>query len=86
MSQLHQDGKWRAIGGAVAALFAILFAGGVLLLWSWNTVAVDLFDAPAAQFKHALALELFIAAIVMTVGTALRLVRGRGGQSKKELA
>ena len=43
-------------------LFAAgMFIGGALvLLWSWNTLAVDFFKMPTAQFKHALALELFI--------------------------
>ena len=47
---------------AVAALAILL--GGLLMLWAWNTIAVDLFQAPAAKFWHALALEAAIAALV----------------------
>ena len=46
----------------IVALSVVL--GGVAMLWAWNTLAVDLFQAPAAQFKHALALQAAIAAIV----------------------
>jgi hypothetical protein len=34
---------------------AVFMAGSILLLWSWNTLAVDLFQFPEARFKHAVA-------------------------------
>lgn len=43
-----------------------IIAGALLLLWAWNTLATDLFNLPAVQFKHALALELGLLAIYMT--------------------
>ena len=57
----------------------ILFAAGIvtglalLLLWSWNTLAVDLFKMPTAQFKHAFALEVFLLAAFVMYHTARRL-------------
>jgi hypothetical protein len=40
----------RHIFKAVAAL-----ACAAVLLWAWNTIAVDLFQLPKAQFRHAIA-------------------------------
>jgi hypothetical protein len=34
---------------------AVFVAGSILLLWSWNILAVDLFQFPEARFKHAVA-------------------------------
>lgn len=56
---------------AASAALAIMI-GGVLGLWAWNTIAVDLFRAPAATFKHALAFE---AAIATMVGVPLVILR-----------
>jgi hypothetical protein len=48
-----------------AALMASLFllVSGALLLWAWNAVAIELFDAPAIRFKHALAFQAAFAAL-----------------------
>jgi len=45
----HVNGKKIVMG----AIFTILIIVGIN--WSWNTVAVELFELPEAQFKHALA-------------------------------
>lgn len=60
MSEHHRR---RTYGAAKAALVAIavFMAGSMLLLWSWNTLAVDLFQLPEARFKHAVAFGLLIA-------------------------
>lgn len=34
---------------------AVFTVGSILLLWSWNTLAVDLFQLPEARFRHAVA-------------------------------
>jgi low temperature requirement protein LtrA len=45
----------------------VIFALSILLLWSWNSLLVDLFDLPTARFKHALAAELFVAALMINL-------------------
>lgn len=63
---------------AAGALFAVSIIG----LWSWNTLAA-LFDAPAAEFRHALA---FLALLIIVRSAllpprqrhALNKVAGRG--------
>jgi len=51
--------------GHTAAVVALtILLGGVLMLWAWNTIAVDLFQAPEAKFRHALAFEAAIAALL----------------------
>lgn len=48
---------------------SVFLIGSILLLWSWNTLAVDLFQLPKAQFKHAVAF-----ALLMTGACAFRLL------------
>jgi hypothetical protein len=43
---------------AALAIFAIAVAG----LWSWNTLA-ELSGAPEAQFRHAIAVLVFLATL-----------------------
>jgi hypothetical protein len=40
---------------------AVFLAGSILLLWSWNTRMVDLFQFPEARFKHAVAFASLMA-------------------------
>jgi hypothetical protein len=47
---------WKTAGWAVLALIA----ASVAVLWSWNTLAGDLFALPEMQFRHAFALVLLI--------------------------
>lgn len=47
---------------AFMLVIALLFAS-IAILWGWNTLAVDLFQAPAAKYKHALALTLLCCAL-----------------------
>ena len=56
---------------------SIMFGAAILLLWGWDTVAVDLFAAPVAKFKHAVAFELVILALALLGGLALRFARHR---------
>jgi len=54
-------------GTIIKALFAvaIFIIGCILLLWSWNILAVDLFQLPEARFKHALAFGLLISGAIV---------------------
>jgi len=59
----HPGNRWHPIAIAVFAAFIILLFGGVLLHWSWNTLA-EPFGLATIQFKHAIAGELMIAVLV----------------------
>lgn len=61
---------------ARAILFTIgaIAAGALIFLWSWNTLATDLFNLPAVQFKHAVALALLLLAICLALRTASNLL------------
>jgi len=52
----HSRFNWKSITLAVV----VFFLGCVALLWSWNTLATDLFDLPEARFKHAVAAGLLM--------------------------
>ena len=56
-------------GHATLIILATVLVAGIAMLWAWNTLAVDLFQAPAIGFKHVLAFQFAIAAL-----TALPLV------------
>jgi hypothetical protein len=58
MMELENKGHGRTI---VMSLIAIVF-GGIAILWSWNTVAVDLFGQPEMALRHAIAVELLLIA------------------------
>ena len=57
----HRKGTLKAITTATA----MFLTWSVILLWSWNTLAVDLFQLPEAQFKHAIALAAITTTLVM---------------------
>jgi len=48
--------------------------GCIGLLWSWNTLAVDLFEFPEAGFKHAVAAGL----LILIAGMFRSFVSGNG--------
>jgi uncharacterized membrane protein YwzB len=50
----------------VARALSLVLLAAVGVLWSWNTVAVDLFAAPSMAYRHALALLL----LAVVLGTA----------------
>ena len=72
----HHGNRWHHIAIACLASLVVLFFGGVLLHWSWNTLA-ELFGSPSIQFKHAIAGELLVAVIVAIGALSGRLVAGR---------
>jgi hypothetical protein len=55
----------------------ISLGASVALLWGWNTLAVDLFQAPKAQFRHVLAAVAMLIAVAATWATITRLI-GKG--------
>lgn len=69
----HRNSRLRRAARAVLAIAGVLFAGAVVLLWSWNGFAVEILQAPALHFRHALALELLLlsAAAVPALGARL---------------
>jgi hypothetical protein len=51
----------------------ILIGGALLLHWSWNALATGPFTILEIQFKHALALELFLLAVYLILKAASQL-------------
>ena len=72
MNKLADD--HRHSGKRMMLAMAGLFLIAVILLWGWNTVAVDLFGQEPMLFKHALALELLILGIAALVAIAWRIM------------
>lgn len=50
-------------GRRFALAAALFFAGAVLVMWGWNTVAVDLFDQTPMRYRHAIALQAAVFAL-----------------------
>lgn len=77
----------RRHGVLALGIVALALIGGVLVTWSWNTLATDLFEAPRMAFRHALAAEMLIgvlaaaAAIPFRLARAARLQRGAGAST-----
>lgn len=59
---------------ALASAAGLFLAGGVILLWGWNTFVSELFAVPEMAFRHALALELMIVLVVAIPAVALRML------------
>jgi len=74
MTELESKGHGRTI---VMSLIAVL-CGGVAILWSWNTVAVDMFAHPEMEFRHAFAVEVALIAAGLLLGLP-RLFKRLGG-------
>ena len=70
----HRDTKG-VTGSAkhLALAGAAFFIGCVVVLWSWNTLAVELFQMPEARFKHAVA----FASVFIVLAMAGRRIGGR---------
>lgn len=76
MTEGHRTRRSRRLGKAIFFAMGILIGGALLILWSWNTLATGLFKIPNIQFKHALALELFLLAVYLIPSTASQLLAG----------
>lgn len=67
----------RAIACKLARCMGLGLLGGVVVLWSWNTVAADLLGAPVMALRHALALLLLVMTLVLAGAWAARLAPDR---------
>ncbi len=65
--------KGHRIGVTAIVIATLLLISSMIVLWSWNTLAVDLFQASVIKYKHALAAELLVATVSITLGLAFRL-------------
>ena len=65
MTKLENKGYGRTI---FMSLTAVFFAG-IAILWSWNTIAADLFAQPEMEFRHAVAAVL----LLISAGSLVRL-------------
>lgn len=72
----HDRTHYRRHGRAILIALTLLFAGAVILQWSWNSVGAELFSAPAIRFKHAVAVELSFAVLFALHALAARAVAG----------
>ena len=57
MTKHHQRNAYGTLKAVLVAII-IFMVISISLLWSWNTLAVDLFQLPEARFKHALSLTI----------------------------
>lgn len=57
--------------GTVVFTLAGLGLATTALLWGWNTFAVEMLAKPSMQFKHALALEILLAALAALAAAPL---------------
>lgn len=73
MTERHHTTRPRRPGKAIMIAGVFLIAGALLLHWSWNTLATELFTMPDIQFKHAVALELFLLVVYFIPNTASQL-------------
>ena len=64
MTKTHLKGRAKQIAFGVGAFFL----ASIVMIWSWNTLAVDLFGLSAMQFKHAVALVLLLGLARFAVG------------------
>lgn len=80
MTEHHHRRIHGAVRTTIVAI-AIFIAGSIMLLWSWNTLAVDLFQLPEAHFKHAVAFGVLIAAAFMFRVSVARIALGGSPRS-----
>ena len=58
----------------LASAVVTFLAGGVIVLYGWNTFVSELFVVPEIAYRHALALELMVVLIVAIPVVALRVL------------
>ena len=68
----QKEGGLRRWSHIMTIVLLTVLVSGALMLWAWNTIAVELFQAPEIRFKHVLAFQAAVAAL-----TALPLVVAR---------
>ena len=67
----------RQHGKKLLVLIAALIGWGIAVLWSWNTFAVELLSQPTMEFRHALALELFVLSVASVFPITQRFLDGQ---------
>ena len=68
MTETHVKGRAKQIALAIGA-FCL---ASVIVIWSWNTLAVDLFGLSHMQFKHAVAVVLLLGLVRFALGRSRR--------------
>ena len=68
--------SFRRYAAPAAAAAGAYLVGAAIILWSWNTIAVDVFGASSIAFRHAIAFEALVAAFGAAFGFAARIARG----------
>jgi hypothetical protein len=76
MTEQHSTTRPNRPVRAIMMTMGFLICGDLLLHWSWNTLATGPFTIPGIQFKHALALELFLVAVYLIPNAASQLIAG----------
>lgn len=66
----------RRYGTAIVVTLAGLTAGAAVILWSWNTFAVELFAGPVIRFRHAVALEFGFLVVASAIALLARALHG----------
>lgn len=61
----------RRHGRNLVLSIAFLLIGSIVVLWAWNTLAVDLFGQPEMKFRHGFAFMMTIF-VVALAGAAVR--------------
>lgn len=75
MNNHHVDRKGHA--RTLVLVFVGLFAVATMLLWGWNTFAVEVLGQQEMKFKHALALEFLLLSVAGVFPVVWRLFAGR---------
>lgn len=77
MTERHHGGARRHWGHSALVIVLTIFVAGAFMLWGWNTLAIELFGAPKIGFKHVLAFQAAVAAMVALPLVVARTLRSR---------
>jgi len=61
----------RRLGHRLLLASGTVLLSAILLLWAWNTLAVELFAAPRMGFRHAIAAEILLATPLLALAALL---------------
>lgn len=67
---------YKGHGRTLAFVVLGIAVGGIAILWSWNTLAVELFHQPEMAWRHAIAAVL----LILTTGALL----GLAGRTRRK--
>ncbi len=65
----------RRRGHAALVITLGFLVAGAFVLWAWNSIAIELFGAPAIGFKHVVALQAAIAGLIALPLIVVRTLR-----------